>query len=185
MTTYPAPSPELIRARWMGGEQDPVRGRIVLHETQSPCARGGAHAIANMFAVAERAASAHYVVDPFDTVQCVPDHRVAYHCGYNADSLGIEMCGYSSWSIARWWTRPRRLMRRRAVNLVAKLCLAYDVPPYYVGRRQLLAGKAGVTTHRAMSRAFKRSTHWDPGAWPRRLFMREVRRRIAELKAAA
>jgi hypothetical protein len=185
MSDYPAPSPQLIRARWMGGEQEPRRGRIVLHETQSPCARGGALAIAHMFATTDRKASAHYVVDPADVVQCVPDHRVAYHCGYNDDTLGIEMCGYSSWNLARWATRPRRLMRRRAVNLVAKLCLAYDIPPYYVGVRQLLAGKPGVTTHRAMSRAFKRSTHWDPGAWPRRAFMRAVRARMAELKAAA
>lgn len=185
MTTYPAPSPQMIRARNMGGEQEPRRGRIVMHETQSPCARGGAQAIAHMFATTTRKASAHYVVDPADVVQCVPDHRVAFHCGYNDGSLAVEMCGYSSWNLARWATRPRRLMRRRAVNLVAKLCLAYDIPPYYVGVKQLLAGKPGVTTHRAMSKAFKRSTHWDPGAWPRRAFMRAVRTRMDELKAAS
>jgi N-acetylmuramoyl-L-alanine amidase CwlA len=184
MTSYPAPSPQFVEARWMGGRQTPRL--VVMHSTVSPCAIGGALNIARMFALMDRVASAHYVVDPADTIQCVPDHRVAFHCGYNDDSIGVEMCEYPSWTnLARWSTRPHRRMRRRAVDLVAQLCLAYAIPPHYVGPRALLAGRHGITTHRAMSRAFKRSTHWDPGAWPRRAFMRAVRRRIDELKAAA
>lgn len=182
-SNYPAPSPQLVRARWMGGEQTPKL--VVMHSTVSPCAIGGAHQIAHMFATMDRAASAHYVVDPADTIQCVPDHRVAYHCGYNQDSIGVEMCEYPSWNVARWLTRPHRRMRRRAVELVAELCLAYSIRPYYVGPKAMLAGKRGVTTHRAMSTAYKRSTHWDPGAWPRRAFMRAVRARMVELIEAA
>lgn len=182
-TKYPPPSPQYVAARHHGGDQTPKL--VVMHSTVSPCAIGGAHMIAHMFAVTDEAKSAHYVVDPAETVQCVHDHTVAYHCGYNQDSVGVEMCEYPSWNLARWVTRPHRRMRARAVNLVAKLCLAYGIPPYFVTAGDMLAGKRGVTTHRAMTRAYHRSTHWDPGAWPRRAFMRAVRARMAELKAAA
>lgn len=69
----------------------------------------------------------------------------------------------------------RRLLNRTA-RLTAELCLAYDVPPYWRTAAQLKAGQRGVTTHRQVSLAWGQSSHWDPGAWPRRAFMRRVRR---------
>jgi N-acetylmuramoyl-L-alanine amidase CwlA len=188
MTTYAAPSPLLIPARWHGGSQTPRS--IVMHSTVSPCKPGAARATAEFFAREDNPTSAHYCVDPLEVVQCVPDHTVAYHCGYNQDSIGIEMCEYPAFvvnrvNLARWLTPEHRRMKRRAAHLVARLCLAYDIPPYFVGVKGLLAGKHGVTTHACMSKAFKRSTHWDPGAWPRRQFMRQVRRQIALIKSGA
>lgn len=184
MTTFHPPSPPFIEAGHHGGAQRPML--IVMHSTVSPCAVGGARAIARYFRDTDKAVSAHYVVDPSETVQCVRDHTVAYHCGHNQDSIGVEMCEFPSLTnMARWFTRPHRLMRRRAVNLTARLCLAYGIEPYYQGARALKAGKLGVTTHRQMSLAFHQSSHWDPGVWPRRRFMKAVRRRMAELRAAA
>lgn len=183
MTTFSPPHPLYIKAHWFGGDQTPKR--IVLHSTVSPCKPGQARATAYFFAHETAKTSAHYCVDPDEVVQCVPDHNVAYHCGYNQDSIGVEMCEYPSWNLARWFLPNQIKMRRRAQRLVARLCLAYDIPPYFVGVPKLLEGKNGVTTHRCMSKAYKRSTHWDPGAWPRRLFMRGVRKRIAVLKARA
>jgi hypothetical protein len=86
-------------------------------------------------------------------------------------------------NIERWDDAEHRRMERRAAKLVAKLCLAYNIRPYYVSRVGLLLGIKGITTHRQMSLAFKKSTHWDPGAWRRRRFMREVRRQVSLLKA--
>jgi N-acetylmuramoyl-L-alanine amidase CwlA len=183
MTKYAAPSPPMIAARWHGGPQTPRD--IVMHSTVSPCREGQAQAVARYFAREDNKTSAHYCVDPGEVIQCVGDHTVAYHCGWNQDSIGVEMCEYPSWNLARWLTRPHRRLRHRTVRLVAELCLAYGIPPYYRGVKARLAGEHGVTTHRVMSLAYKRSTHWDPGAWPRRAFMRAVRAEIVKIKNGA
>lgn len=184
MTEFPAPHPPFIEAAHHGGDQRPRM--IVMHSTVSPCQLGGARAIARYFRDTETVASAHYTVDPGEVIQCVRDHKVAYHCGFNQDSLGIEMCEFPSMvNLARWSTTPHKQMFKRAVHLVARLCLAYNIAPHYVGVRKLRDGQHGITTHAAMSRAFKRSTHWDPGVWPRRRFLRAVRAEIARIKRAA
>lgn len=181
---YAAPSPRFVAARWHGGAQTPRR--IVLHSTVSPCKAGGAEATAHFFAHEGNKTSAHYVVDPETVVQCVGDHVVAYHCGHNQDSIGIEMCDYpDARSARRWDDKPHRAMEARAVRLVAQLCLAYGIPPYYVGVARLKAGAKGVTTHNNMSLAFRQSTHWDPGAWRRFRFMRAVRAEVRRIKKGA
>jgi len=184
MTKYAPPTPLLIAARWHGGPQTPHR--IVMHSTVGPTVAGSARGVAHFFANETNKTSAHYVVDEAEVIQCVPDHTVAYHCGYNQDSIGVEMCDYpSQLNALRWLDPAHRRLKRRTARLVAELCLAYNIPPWYVGVPALLAGKPGVTTHNDMSKAFKLSTHWDPGAWPRRAFMRRVRREIAAIKNGA
>jgi N-acetylmuramoyl-L-alanine amidase CwlA len=184
--TIKAPSPKFIKARWHGGPQDEKDLKwVVLHSTVSPCEPGGAQAIAEFFAKTDHPASAHYVVDTAERRQCVGDHTVAYHCGYNYGSLAVEMCEYPSNDVKRWNDTAHRQLEINAAHLVARLCLVYKIRPYYVGRFRLLAGWKGVTTHAQMSKAFKKSTHWDPGAWPRLRFMREVRRHYRHLKARA
>lgn len=181
MTTYPPPTPPFIPAKHQGGKQTPRL--VVMHSTVSPCREGIAKATAEYFARGAVVSSAHYSVDPGAVWQSVGDHTVAYHCGFNQDSIGVEMCEYPSRvNLARWLDPAHRRMRRRAARLVAELCLAYDIRPVYVGATKLRAGEKGITTHAAMSAAYKRSTHWDPGAWPRRRFIRQVRRQIAAIK---
>jgi N-acetylmuramoyl-L-alanine amidase CwlA len=181
MTTYAAPNPPFIAARWHGGAQVPKR--IVLHSTVSPCKPGQARAVAQFFAREDNKTSAHYCVDPDEVIQCVGDHTVAYHCGYNQDSIGVEMCEYPSLTnIARWLAPNQIRMRRRTQRLVAQLCLAYGIPAHFLTADRLLAGEHGITTHNNMSKAYKASTHWDPGVWPKRMFMRAVRRRMARIE---
>lgn len=181
MTIKP-PSPPFIAARWFGGEQTPRR--IVLHSTVGPTKTGSAQAIAEYFAREDNKTSAHYVVDETTRFQCVGDHTVAYHCGYNQDSIGVEMCDYpSATSKARWATAEHQRLLTNTAHLVARLCLVYDIRPYFVGATALKLGIKGVTTHAEMTKAFNRSTHWDPGAWPRYRFMREVRAHYKHLKA--
>jgi hypothetical protein len=213
--TYPAPNPTQIPAAHHGGSQRPTL--IVMHATVGPTKAGAARAVAEMFRAGARVTSAHYVVDEAATYQCVGDHTVAYHCGYNPDSLAIEMCFYPLADSLRNWLRPKsertgdrlevghtrltpmrwlqptvRRMFRRTATLTGDLCLAYGIRRRYLGVRKVRAWDAagrpaelgGITTHAVMSRAFKRSTHWDPGAWPRRLFMYRVRAHVRRVKGA-
>lgn len=205
MTTYPAPSPEFIPSPNCGGSQRPTL--LVMHATVGPTKAGAARAVARMFQSPARKASAHYTVDEAEVIQSVGDHTMAWHCGYNHDSIGIEMCFYPLADSLRNWLLPKseqtgtahagiipmrwlqptvRRMFRRAANLAGDLCLTYGIRRQYLGVKKVLAwdeaGRpahlGGITTHAVMSKAFKRSTHWDPGAWPRRLFLRRVRTHV-------
>lgn len=194
--TYPAPSPDFIQAAHFGGRQVPTL--ITMHSAVCPCKAGEARAVAAMFAQGDRVASAHYSVDPHEVIQSVRDHRVAYHCGYNQDSLAVEMCELPALTMARWASlrflhSPRRRMLDRAAELVAELCLAYGIRPVLLNVKATLAWDAagrpahlgGINTHNVMTRAFHRSTHWDPGAWPRLRFQRKVRAHMRRLAQAA
>ena len=206
MRQFRAPAPEMIQAKWHGGSQTP--GLIVMHSMVTPCKEGMADAVGHMFATEATPTSAHYGVDPGAVRQYVGDHTVAYHCGYNDDSIGIEMADYpgpvpnekpgtARWKAAKrsWrWVRPeQRKMLRNAAGLAAELCLAYDIPPVFCGAKRLLAwdrsghraSQGGITTHALMSSTFHKSTHWDPGFWPRRWFMRLVRAEVKRQRKAA
>lgn len=171
--------------------------RVVLHSTVSPCEPGMAEIIARYFRSEGSGGSAHYVVDPSETVQVVFDSIIAWHAPPNPHSIGIEMCdmpgpvpndppGSAKRRALRrsWrWVKPNQLkMLHRAAHLTARLCAANDVPPRFLTVADLLAGKHGVTTHNNVSQAWHESTHWDPGFWPRRYFMRLVQKRYTELR---
>lgn len=199
MTVYLPPSPPYRgpAAHTSSGSNKPIT-RIVIHSTVSPCVPGGAEDIARYFRSSASGGSAHYVVDPATVVQVVYDSVIAWHAPPNPHSLGIEMCDIpgpvpndsrasAAWKAAKraWrWNRPeqKKLLDRTAL-LTAQLCLAYDVPPVFLSSAALRAGKHGVTTHANVSGAWHESTHWDPGFWPKRQFMRKVRKNIEKIKA--
>lgn len=181
------------------GSNKPIT-RVVIHSTVSPCKPGGARQIAAYFRSASAGGSAHYVVDPAETVQAAYDSVICWHAPPNPGSLGIEMCdipgpvpndppGSARWKAARrsWrWARPeQQAMLKRTAELTAHLCLAYDVPIVWVDALRLRGGGHGITTHAEVSKAFGQSTHWDPGFWPRRRFMRLVRKAAARLEREA
>jgi hypothetical protein len=151
----------------------------------SACAPGGARQIAAYFRGQSAGGSAHYVVDPAETVQVVYDGVIAWHAPPNAHSLGVEMCDMPvAKDKSRWDSKSHQQMLDRVVRLVASLCLAYDVPPRFRGPIALKLGRRGITTHANVSAAFKQSTHWDPGAWPRREFMRALRAEVKRQRRA-
>lgn len=177
MTEYKPPAPPYLgpAAHTSDGQNKPIR-RIVMHSTVSPCEVGGARKIAAYFRQPSAGGSAHYVVDPGEVVQVVYDGVIAWHAPPNGGSLGVEMCDMPvADSAERWRDRDHRAMLDRAAQLVAQLCLAYDVPLRFVGPIRLRLGWRGVTTHNYVSKTWHQSSHWDPGAWPRREFMRAVR----------
>lgn len=198
MTRTPPPDPPYRGpAKFHGDNNNKPIHRIVIHSTVSPCVPGGAEAIATYFReTVTRPSSAHYVVDPSFVRQVVFDSTVAYHAPPNEHSIGIEMCDIpgpipndppasAAFKAARraWrWRKPnQRALLENTAYLTAELCAAYGVPVRFVGARALRAGRRGITTHNSVSRAFGQSTHWDPGFWPRRRFVRKVRAHYLEL----
>ena len=204
MSRFPAPSPVYLGppAKHSGTGNKPIK-RIVIHSTVSPCVPGGARNIAAYFRSPSAGGSAHYVIDPREVVQAAYDSVVCWHAPPNPHTLGLEMCEYpgpvpndpprsarrkalkKSWR----WVKPRQQrMLRRTAKLTAELCLAYDVPVRFLGKRKLkkLGRDArGITTHANTSLAFGQSTHWDPGWWPRGLFMVQVRAEVRRLRRKA
>lgn len=200
MTRPPAPKRPYTGPpdKFTPGDNKPIR-RIVIHSTVSPCEPGGARKISAYFRSERAGGSAQYVVDPGEAVQSAWDSVICWHAPPNPHTIGVEMCdipgpipGDSLASAAakaarrtwRWARKPQRQMLRRAARLTAELCAHYDVPPRFLGVRRVRANWRGVTTHANTSRAFRQSTHWDPGFWPRALFMRWVRADYARIMEA-
>jgi N-acetylmuramoyl-L-alanine amidase CwlA len=184
VTRFRPPSPPYVgpAAHTSDGSNKPVR-RIVLHSTVSPCEPGQARKVAGWFRNPASRGSAHYVVDPTETVQVVFDSVIAWHAPPNGQSLGIEMCEFPTTNKRRWDDRNHQLVLERTAKLTAQLCLAYDVPVWFRWAWMLRLGMRGITTHAAVSKAWRQSSHWDPGAWPRRKFMKLVRANVRAIKA--
>ena len=108
--------------------------------------------------------SAHYCVDSNSIVQCVKDENVAWAApGANSDGLHIEHAGRAK-QTGREWNDPfSNAMLERSAQLAAELCIKHKIPVTWLYAADLRAGKRGITTHDAVSKAFKRGSHWDPG----------------------
>jgi N-acetylmuramoyl-L-alanine amidase-like protein len=178
------PSPPYLGPpfRDSGSGNKPIH-RVVIHCTVSPCEPGGARNIAAYFRSRSAGGSAHYVVDPAETVQAAYDSLVCWHSPPNSHSLGIELCDPMTGSGRRWKDRRHQDMLGRAAKLTAQLCLAYDVPIRRLDPADLRAGKHGICGHDDVSDAFKQSSHWDPGpAFPWAQFMVMVRGEAKKLR---
>lgn len=170
--------------------------RVVIHSAVMPCEPGRARQLGRMNQLGSTGGSWHYATDPDEAIQCSFDSWVCWHAPPNLHSLGIEMADapgprptgltkrqlWNARKVWRWADTPHRKMLARTARLTAELCVLYELPPAFLTPRQLRAGKRGVTTHNNVSRAWNQSTHWDPGWWPRRRFMRAVRREVRRIE---
>lgn len=188
MSAVPAPSPTYIGPpKFHGGAQATVK-RLVIHGTVSPTRRGAARGTAFYFKWrVTRPSSAHYCVDPWETIQSCYDHVEAYHAPPNMGSIGIELCDVVAGPAARWWDLPHRLMIRRGARLVGRLHASgvYVGPLVKVDGNALLHnGGVGVCGHSDVRDAWHQTDHWDPGpGFPWGRFMRIAKRRSAALRA--
>lgn len=183
MSAIKPPSPPYVGppAHSSAGSNKPIH-RIVIHSTVSPSGAGWARKIGAYFRDPAAGGSAHYIVDASEIVQGAYDSVVCWHAPPNGNSLGIEMCDYpSATSKKRWFDKDHVALLNRTARLTAHLALAYDVPIRFVDDEDLRGGKDGITTHNFVSKAWNQSTHWDPGAWPRKTFMRLVRFHAARI----
>lgn len=184
-----------VPARHSGEGNKPIR-RVVIHSAVMPCEPGRARQLAEWNAKGTTGGSWHYATDPAATFQCSWDSFVCHHAPPNAGSLGVEMADYPGQrptgktraalhklrKVWRWARKPHRLMLARTARLTAELVVDYSLPVEFLSVRQLRAGQRGITTHDNVSKAWGQSSHWDPGWWPRRRFMRMVRREVANIR---
>ena len=130
--------------------------------------------------------SAHYCVDADSIVQCVRDQDVGWHApGANHDGIGIEHAGRAKQTGRDWSDAYSSAMLERSAMLVGDLCRKYKIPVTWLYAADLQAGKRGITTHKAVSDAFKRGSHWDPGeGFPVEQYLALVRARIGSAPTA-
>ena len=130
--------------------------------------------------------SAHYCIDANSIVQCVRDQDVAWAApGANSDGIQIEHAGRAKQSGRDWSDAYSTAMLERSAQLVADLCARYEIPVTWLYAADLVAGKRGITTHDAVSKAFKRGSHWDPGTgFPVERYLSLVRARLGRAAPA-
>ena len=142
---------------------------IVLHTMEAKEASTTAETVARWFAGksgAAPAASAHYCIDDDSIVQCVKDQDVAWHAkGGNRYGLGLEHAGYARQTAEEWADGFSQRMLALSAALSAELCKRHRIPIAYVDAAGLVRGDRGITTHLQVTKAFKESTHTDPGKW--------------------
>lgn len=202
MPTYPAPSPPVVGDGvpnvHSGDNNHPIE-LVIIHSAVMACEPGAAEALGRMNQTSTTG-SWHYSTDPQDVRQCSFDRFVCWGDGVNLHRLHIEMADWPaplpdgprpkrwwanlkrSW---RWATKAHRLMLRNTARLTAEALLANGLPTRYVSARGQRKGHRGWSTHAASTKAFRMSTHWDPGLWPRRRFGRLVDKYADEIRAEA
>lgn len=150
---------------------------VVIHVMQNQEKPGVARNVAAWIAGPKAPmASFHFALDDRDIVRCVPEENEAWHApGVNPRSLGIELAGRSEQSPEQWMDPYSRALLANAAALTAYLCWRYQIPPLYRQATALKLGMSGITTHAEVSRAFRLSTHWDPGpGFPLEGFLSQV-----------
>jgi len=110
-------------------------------------------------------ASAHWCVDPAETVQQVLEEDTAWAApGANADGIQIEQAGYAAFTTAEWNSNAARSMiDDQLVPLLVGICQRWGIPPVALDTAGVASGAAGITTHVCVSEAYQLSDHWDCG----------------------
>ena len=164
---------------------------IVLHSMEAREASTTAENVASWFASGKGApkASAHFNGDDDSIVQSVALNRIAWHApGANRYGIGIEHAGYARQDEAQWADEFSARMLKRSARLSALILheRCPQIPVTYVDREGLKRGERGFTTHNEVSKAFKKSTHWDPGHhFPMTHYLTMVFEELERLQSAA
>lgn len=153
-----------VAAKWFTPTSKRAIDLIVLHTMEAPEKGTTAEAVANYFARGTVRASAHFNVDNDSVVQSVKLMDVAWAApGANHNGIQIEHAGYARQTAAEWADSYSERMLQVSAALCADLCKMFGLPHAFVDEDGLRRGLRGFTTHYEVSKAFKKSTHWDPG----------------------
>lgn len=146
---------------------------IVIHTAETPEIHKEATNVANFFAgigCTAPQASAHYVVDDAQVIQCVLECDMAWHAGSgNGHSIGIEHAGYASQTPEQWADDYSQAVLANSAKLVAALCKRFEIPAVRLMPAELAAGARGFVGHCDVNDAFSTpgTGHRDPGPnWP-------------------
>lgn len=144
-----------------------------------------AEGVANFFARPSTQASTQLAVDRDSCVRMLPDLVIPWGAaGANSNGVHVEICGRAAWTRAQWLDGKRQQMLDRAAFKVAMWCFHYKIPTRWVGPVGLKLGRAGLTTHADVNTAFRRGSHWDPGAgFPKDWFLARVKNHLADIQA--
>ena len=167
-----------VRARYYTPAKRSAADLIVIHATQGQERAGSTVNVAGGFQRGERKASAHFVVDSRDVVQCVDTRDVAWHAfGVNRRGIGVEHCAMSEQTPEQWEDADSAAELSLSADLVAALCMKWYIPARLVMADSLRAQSGrGITTHAIASVAFPgHGGHWDPGpGFPLHAFIERV-----------
>jgi hypothetical protein len=154
---------------------------VVMHTAEMPEKPTAAEALGDwVSSFSAPQASWHYAVDADTIVQSVLDKDVAWHApGANGNGIGIEHAGYARQTESEWFDEFSMSMLKLSAKLVAKLCMAHNIPVQFVDEAGLKRGDRGITTHYAVTTAFKKSDHTDPGkSFPMEWFLNLVQNEL-------
>jgi N-acetyl-anhydromuramyl-L-alanine amidase AmpD len=123
-------------------------------------------------------ASWHFAVDQNSITQSVLERDVAWHApGANARGIGVQHAGRAGQLASGWGDLYSHAMLALSAALVAGICRRWDIPVQRVGPEHLKAGTPGICGHYDVTRAFKKSSHVDPGkSFPWDDYLDEVQR---------
>lgn len=154
---YPKPTPYPATCSSGKRSMDKVN-LIVLHSTEGDSINGAI----GTFAAEGAGGSTQIVAGEKGAVRILPDDVIPCGApGANTQGLHIEMVGFANWSTSQWMTRQKTLAC--AARNVADWCAKYGIPARFVDAAALLQGASGITTHVEVSKAWKKSNHYDPG----------------------
>lgn len=177
--------------RNIGRGKDQVRG-IVIHTAENAEILRGALNVAAWFTHPDARVSAHYAIDNTLIVRCIPEADTAWHASdVNAATIGIELQGRASQTIADWDDDYSRAVLANLVELTADICRRYTIPvERFTGaelRERMADGRSlGILGHADVSAAYAhKKPHWDPGpAFPWESFFAAVRAKLDASPAA-
>lgn len=142
-------------------------------------------------------ASAHYVVDKLEVIQCVKEQDSAWHakdnsCGFSSVSIGIEVVGSAYYNDQTWSNEYSKKQLLLLAKLCSQICKNYSIP--VVHRTDANIDKdamcrnpesfpKGFYGHTDVTKGFKVSGgHFDPGPnFPWNYFLQLVSEELAKL----
>ena len=150
---------------------------VVMHTMEIAERKDAAEICARWFATPVSKVSAHYCVDVDSVVQCVREKDIAWHArGGNTASVGVELAGFARQTRKDWADAYSTAVLERAAALVADVCRRRAIPVRWLVAGDLSAGRRGITGHAEVSKAYRKSDHWDPGpGFPVERFLGMVR----------
>jgi len=137
---------------------------IVIHATGGPETPRRSDATAAMFARGEREASAHYVVDPAQVVQCVRETDIAWGAqGGNRYGVHVELCGRADQTRDQWQDEASAAELRLAATLIADIASRHAIPVRMLTAPDFAANERGIIGHSTIVKATGKGCHTDPG----------------------